>query len=172
MSRLDAGRVAACYVALWVAHDLADHVVQTDEQAAAKADPRPGHWEGAMLGHLAGYAAAQAAALVSMHIAGVRMTPGRALAGLAFSVVTHGVLDRRWPVVELLRRTGSERFADPRLPAILVDPREQYPPFTRSPAIGTTRRAALPLHGVYLADQALHHAAVAIAAALAAGGRR
>lgn len=153
---MDAGRFAAVLGALWAAHDLADHVVQTDHQAATKASD----WWG-MAGHVGGYGATQAVALAALHGAGVRLRPSRVLVGLAVSLVTHGFLDRRWPVVRLLAGTGSIRFATP---LVRVTPSYNTPD-------DVAYVGGLPIHGPYLADQALHHVCVALAAALIAGGR-
>lgn len=154
-----AARFAAAYAALWAAHDLADHVVQTDHQAAGKGG-RDG-WARPLAGHVATYTATQTLALAALRTLGVRPRAGRVLAALAWSAGTHAFLDRRWPVVELLRRTGSERFA---APAVVVDLDQPLPQ--------RQARGPLPLHGPYLADQALHHVCVALAAAIIAGRHR
>lgn len=170
MSRLDPGRLAACYVALWVAHDVADHVIQTDEQATHKAAGGGfAFWGGAMIGHLAGYGATQAVALTVLRAAGIPLSRRRIAAGLALSIATHGFLDRRWPVVALLKATGSPLFADPIIGTTPVHVRQSA---TATVLVGATTAQRLPLHGTYLADQALHHLFVAAAAAIVAGGSR
>ncbi|MGW5119175.1 hypothetical protein ACWEQ8_27585 [Streptomyces noursei] len=58
-------------------------------------------------------------------------------AGFAWSMATHALLDRRWPVRWLLQHTGSPAFADLR---------------------------AAGLNGLYLADQALHQTALLVSA--------
>lgn len=128
---------AAVFVALFAAHHLGDHVLQTDHQAAAKTQPgRPG-WV-AMVGHLATYHAAAVVALGALALAGVPLSVAGCLAGLAFSAMTHGFLDRRWPVQWILRATGSPRFA----------------------------ASTTPLHGGYLADQSLHIVCLFVSALL------
>ena len=62
------------------------------------------------------------------------------VAGLAFSALTHGLLDRRWPVRALLRAVGSPRFAE----------------------------TVAPICGIYAADQALHKLALLVSALLIA----
>lgn len=167
-----AARFAAAYAALWAAHDVADHIVQTDHQAANKADIDPVGWR-AMAGHVGGYHAVQLATVALLRTAGVRPPWWRILLAVAWSAGTHALLDRRWPVIRLLERTGSAAFAASAVvPAVLVD--ETSPEYRRERdphAIGITRNPALPLHGPYLADQALHHAAIVVAAAILAGGR-
>ncbi len=123
---------------LLVAHNVADHVVQTDRQAARKASD----WA-AMAGHVGSYTATCAAALAAVGAAtGVHPSWRRSVVGLAFSAATHAVLDRRWPVVRALELTGSPGFA----------------------------KTTAPLHGPYLADQALHHGCLLVSALLIAGG--
>lgn len=124
---------------LYAAHTVADHIVQTDHQAATKATS----WRG-MAGHVGGYQATQAVAVITIAaLSGVRLSRRHAVLGMAFSAVTHAILDRRWPVRAILRATRSPGFAD----------------------------ATTPLYGVYLADQALHTGCLAIAAAVIASGR-
>jgi hypothetical protein len=127
-------------LALMVAHQVGDHVLQTDRQAAGKAEP--GHrWWWPMLGHLAGYHATAAVVVVGTGaVLGLPLTVRGVLAGLAFSAVTHGLLDRRWPVRAILRAAGSPGFAE----------------------------ATAPVCGIYAADQALHKLALLISALLMA----
>lgn len=154
-----AASFGALLAALWSAHDLADHVVQTDHQAANKASSWP-----AMAGHVSSYTAVQVAALAAIRPLGVRPSWRRMLAGVALSAGTHAVLDRRWPVVRILQLTGSAGFADPvtRVSGMagLSDPNV------------VKSAGPVPLHGPYLADQALHHACLFLAALILAGGRR
>jgi len=137
MSDISAAQFGAAMAALWAAHDLADHVVQTDHQAAGKASD----WR-AMAGHVGGYHVVQALAVAALRGLGMRPSWRRVLAALVWSAATHALLDRRWPVQRLLAATGSPKFAE----------------------------ATTPLHGGYLADQALHHAALVVSAAVLAGG--
>ena len=102
-----AAAFGATLAALWAAHDLADHIVQTDHQAAHKATSCP-----AMAGHVGSYTAVQVAALAVLRPMGVRPSWRRMAAGVAVSGGTHAFLDRRWPVAAILRHTGSPRFAE------------------------------------------------------------
>jgi len=122
-----AGLVAAVFVALFAGHHVGDHVAQTDWQAKHKASPGWTGWR-AMAGHLVGYHACMVAALGGLAAVGVPLTWVGCAAGLGFSVVSHGFLDRRWPVRWVLEHTGSRDFA----------------------------ASQTPLHGGYLADQSLH----------------
>lgn len=132
---------AAAFIALYTGHMVGDHIAQTDHQAATKADPGPTGRQ-AMAAHVGSYLAVQLAALlVTDRVLGLGLRPGRVAAALAFSAGTHGLLDRRWPVRWVLRRTGSPGFAE----------------------------LTTPLNGPYLADQALHHGCLWVAALIAAG---
>jgi len=125
-------------VALLVAHQLGDHVLQTDHQAAGKAGSG---WAAAraMAGHLLAYhLCALALLMATFWVLGLPLTVVGVVAGLAFSAVTHAALDRRWPVTALLRLLRSPRFAE------------------------TTS----PVCGAYAADQALHHGALLVSALL------
>jgi hypothetical protein len=129
-------RFAVLLPTLYAAHTVADHVVQTDHQAAAKASS----WQ-AMAGHVGGYQATQAAAVLGvLRATGLRASGRGLLAGMLLSAATHAFLDRRWPVRAVLRATRSPNFAD----------------------------MVTPLHGQYLADQALHHGCLLLAAGLMA----
>jgi hypothetical protein len=160
-------RFAATAVALDVVHDVMDHVVQTDADAARKA--APAHWHGAMASHAGGQALAQGATLAVIEAATGRRAWARVLTGTVAVGVSHAFLDRRWPVVGLLRRTGSERFAAPVVRAHFpVDGYGQVSDRRAGVPHDVEATGALPLHGPYLADQALHRAVtLAVAAWLA-----
>jgi hypothetical protein len=127
-------------VVLLVAHQVGDHVVQTDSQAAGKAGTGAAATR-AMAGHLLGYHAIAAVLLVATFaLLGLPLTLVGTLAALGFSALTHAVLDRRNPVRVLLRALGSPRFAE----------------------------TTTPVCGLYAADQALHHLALLVSALLIA----
>lgn len=95
------------------AHELADNLLgQTDSQARDKGKPGTEGWA-ADLRHVAAYHAVMAA-MVGATVRATR-TPvsGRGLlAGLAVSVASHAVIDRRWPVERLMTATGSRAWAE------------------------------------------------------------
>jgi hypothetical protein len=135
------GTFAAAFVALYAAHMVGDHVLQTDRQARGKAADKG--WAAPMAGHLATYLAAQFLALFAVaHIAPFPATNLGVACGLGFSAATHGLIDRRWPVRWLLEHTGSRDFA---------------------------RLTSNGLNGMYLCDQSLHIGCL-FAAALIVGG--
>src|SRR5258705_3276082 len=104
---------AVSLVTLLVAHQVGDHLTQTDRQAARKADPVPyGRWAAlrAMAGHLLGYhITALVLLLGTAAVLRLPLSTTGVIAAIAFSAVTHGLLDLRWPVRVLLRATGSPR---------------------------------------------------------------
>ncbi|CUU58484.1 Protein of unknown function (DUF3307) [Parafrankia irregularis] len=119
---------SAVFIALFVGHHLGDHVAQTDWQAARK------HGSGwaaarAMIGHLFNYHLCIGAALLGLVVIDVPLRPAGIVVALIWSVLTHGFIDRRWPVRVLLQRGRSPLFAE-------------------STSSG--------VNGIYLADQSLH----------------
>lgn len=135
-----AAKAAAAYAALRTAAHVADHWVQTGHQAAHKGDSGvTGHR--AMAGHIAGYAGAQAVALVAVnHLLDIGLKPRGIAAAVAFSAATHWFIDRRWPVRKLADATGHRGFHD----------------------LGG------PLGGAYILDQSAHHLMEGVAAVVAA----
>lgn len=136
------GVFAAVFIALYVGHMLGDHVVQTDHQAAHKSGPGLLGW-GALLTHVGTYGLTQTLALSAAGV--VLDVPATGLGvtlGVAFSMATHGFIDRRWPVQWLCRHTGSEAFG---------------------------KLAGHGLNGAYLVDQTLHIACLFVSALLIAG---
>jgi hypothetical protein len=130
---------AVALVVLNAAHQVGDHVLQTDHQAARKAEPG---WVGlrAMAGHLLTYHLAAAALLIGTFAAlGLPLSVAGLLAALACSAFTHGLLDRRWPVRAMLRAVRAPKFAE----------------------------AIRPVCGMYQADQAWHRLALLVCALLA-----
>lgn len=144
---MSGGVFAAVFVALYVGHMVGDHVAQTDWQAARKAD-RNRTGIRAMAGHLLGYGACQFAAMgLVYNVAPFDGNMG--FAGLAFSVATHGFIDRRWPVQWVCRHTGSETFAVSR---------------------NMTGAPGFVSDGPYLVDQTLHIACLFVAALIVVSG--
>ena len=131
---------AVSLATLVAAHQLADHIIQTDTDANAKATPGWTGWQH-LLCHVGTYhATALVMLLITVGALQIPTTVGGLIAGLGFSAVTHAFLDRRWPVRWILDHTGSAAFAD----------------------------RQTPVCGMYLADQALHYACLWISALLIA----
>jgi hypothetical protein len=141
---------AAVFAALFVAHQVADHWIQTQHQADCKG--RPG-WPGriACAGHVASYTATAFGFLGALALAtGLDLDPGRTAAGLAVSAVTHYIADRRTPLRKLAELTGSGRFY------ALGTPR---PGRDDNPSLGT---------GSYALDQSFHYLFLFVAALIIA----
>lgn len=134
-----AAAFAAVAVTFYAGHQLADHVLgQTDQQAANKARPGWVGWE-YNLRHVANYHVVLFAMLVAAALVlDLSLSTAGMLVGLGFSFVTHAILDRRWPVQWIARKTGSPEFVKPEH----------------------------PLPGAYLVDQALHYGCLWVAALL------
>jgi hypothetical protein len=129
---------AAYFVALFAAHQVADHWVQTQHQCDHKGLPGwAGRW--ACAKHVSTYSltAFLAVAAVAWRF-DLHLHPGRLAAGLAVSAVTHYIADRRTPLRWLAERLGSGPFWQ------LGAPR---PGRDDNPSIGT---------GAYALDQSWH----------------
>jgi hypothetical protein len=148
------------YAALTAGHEVGDHVLQTDDQAAGKAGSFL--WGQPMAGHVGSYIAAQAAAL---RLVGVPLLRWRTLAGLAFSAASHALIDRRWLAILIMEKTGSSNFAYPQTRVVQLRDDERE---ARGEAPVSTGPVAL--NGPYLVDQSLHYACNLIAAKIIAGG--
>lgn len=102
------GDVAAVFAALYAAHQVADHWVQTPRQSTRKGLPG---WPGriACAAHVATYTATGVVALVLLAAAtGWRPTLLPLLAGLAVNAATHYIADRRTPLRWLADRAGKD----------------------------------------------------------------
>lgn len=146
-----ASSFAAVWVALFVAHQVADHWVQTDRQAAVKS--RAG-WAGrvACARHVASYTATALVALaVTVWVAGLHLPAWRIAAGLAVSAVSHYWADRRTTLARLAALTGHGEFWE------LGRPR---PGHDDNPTLGT---------GAYALDQSWHVAWLWVAALVVTG---
>ncbi|MFE2642379.1 transcriptional regulator [Streptomyces nigra] len=141
---------AAVFIALYVAHSLGDHWVQTSHQSAHKG--RPG-WFGRLADarHVATLTLTKlavlipAAALLELHLCVLGV-----VAGLGIDAVTHFWADRRTTLAWQAKVTGKGEFY--RLGA----PRAGY---DDNPHIGT---------GAYALDQSFHHLWLLVAALLIA----
>jgi len=143
------------FAALYAAHQVGDHWVQTSHQAAVKGKPgREGRR--ACAAHVATLTAVKAAALAAVHVAGHRLHPRRTVMALAADAVSHYLADRRCqePLTGLIRLaelTGRGEFW------LLGHPREGR---DDNPSLGT---------GAYALDQAFHTGCLWVAALACAG---
>ncbi len=100
---------AAVFVALHAAHQVGDHWIQTERQACGKGAPG---WPGrlACARHVTTYTATAVIALLALTVVDVHLDPGRTVAGLTVSAVSHYIADRRTPLQRLAAWTGSGVF--------------------------------------------------------------
>ncbi|MEV5440798.1 transcriptional regulator [Streptomyces sp. NPDC052682] len=155
---------AAVFVALYIAHSVGDHWVQTSHQAAHKGenDKTPG--QSSRAGRIA----------CTLHVIGLTITKGIALAavvlvldlpvtvtgvvaGLGIDAATHWWADRRSTLAWLAKVTGKTEFlvlGTPAHPAHPVTGEGKY-----APTLGT---------GAYALDQSFHHLFLGVAALLIA----
>jgi hypothetical protein len=130
---------AATFAALYAAHQVADHWIQTEYQAATKGVPGwRGRW--ACARHVATYTITCAVALGALvAVLDARMSLPWAACGLAVSAVTHYVADRRGPLRAMAIAAGHRPFHG------LGTPR---PGRDDNPSLGT---------GAYALDQSWHY---------------
>ena len=104
---------AAILSALYAAHEIGDHWVQTDHQARAKGrrgeQQRAGQLSCAR--HVAGVTATKAAMLaITCKTLGLKLRPGRTAAALALDAATHYWADRRYTLEALAELCGKGEY--------------------------------------------------------------
>ncbi len=129
---------AAVLPALLVAHNVADHWVQTGHQAAEKGRPDwSGRWNCGK--HVASYTVVTALVVgLVWTVFALPITPLGFLAGQAVSAVTHYWADRRFTLADLARLLGKTGFYQLGMPRSGHDD---------NPTLGT---------GAYQLDQSWH----------------
>ena len=108
--------IAEVFVALFAAHQVADHWIQTHHQATTKGQPG---WAGrlACARHVLTYTLTAVLALLALRLP---LELSWAIAGLLVSAVTHYWADRRSPLKWLAELTGHGPFyATPTGPYLL-----------------------------------------------------
>ncbi|AJP05929.1 hypothetical protein TU94_28345 [Streptomyces cyaneogriseus subsp. noncyanogenus] len=102
---------APVFILLYVAHHLADYPLQTDHQAAHKADRTAAGWR-ANLVHAGTHVVASAAALAAgAWLLDLGIGVLAAALGLAWIGVTHSLIDRRRPILWWMKHTRQTAFA-------------------------------------------------------------
>jgi hypothetical protein len=147
-----AAAFAAVFAALYAAHQVGDHWVQTNWQAAAKGDRS---WVGrrACAGHVLTLAATKVAFLAAVAIGtGLHLSLGWTAAGLGVDAVSHYWADRRFTLRRLAGRLGKRGFY------ALGAPRGGH---DDNPSLGT---------GAYALDQSWHIGWLFVTALLIAVG--
>jgi hypothetical protein len=148
---------AAVFVALYVAHSVGDHWVQTSHQAAEKG--RPG-WVGRLADarHVLGLTITKGIALAGVVLVlDVPVTVTGLVAGLGVDAVTHWWADRRTTLAWLAKVTGKTEFLSLGTPAHPAHPVTADGGY--APTLGT---------GAYALDQSFHHLFLGVAALLIA----
>jgi len=148
---------AASFIALFVAHSVGDHWVQTSYQAAEKG--RPG-WAGRLADtrHVLGLTITKGIALAAVVLVlDLPVTALGVVAGLGIDAASHWWADRRTTLAWLARVMGKTEFhtlgtgAHPAAPATAQG--------TPAAHLGT---------GAYVLDQSFHHLFLGVAALLIA----
>lgn len=150
MTAVTAAVCAAVFAALYVAHSVGDHWVQTSCQSASKG--RPG-WVGRLAGarHVATLTLTKLVALLPLvWLLDLRVSVLGIVAGLGIDAVTHWWADRRSTLAWLAEVTGKGEFYR------LGSPRAGR---DDNPHIGT---------GAYALDQSFHHLWLLVAALIIA----
>ena len=152
-----AGTFAAVFSALFAAHSVGDHWVQTSWQAARKGDrSRTGHV--ACGRHVAGLTLTKVIALfAAVLVLGLEVSALGVVVGLGLDAATHYWADRRHTLTSLARVCRKTEFH------ILGTPAHPYHPVDAeggyAPTLGT---------GAYALDQSFHHFWLFIAALIIA----
>ena len=121
-----------------VAHQVADHLFQTDKMASNKAKPGRTGWSHILQHVFAYHIVMFIMLLVTCVFLNVPVTLLGVFSALLFSGVSHAFLDRRWPVKWFLNNVGASNFVE----------------------------MQTPICGMYLADQSLHYFCLWISALL------
>ncbi|WP_330265374.1 transcriptional regulator [Streptomyces griseorubiginosus] len=143
---MNAATFAAVFVALYVAHSVGDHWVQTSHQSAQKG--RPG-WVGRLADarHVATLTATKLVILLPVvWLLDLRLSVSGIVAGFGIDAITHWWADRRSTLAWLARVTGKGEFYRLGAPRAGRDD---------NPHIGT---------GAYALDQSFHHLWLLVAA--------
>lgn len=150
-----AATFAAVFVALYVAHSVGDHWVQTSAQSAAKG--RPG-WVGRLADtrHVVTLTLTKLAVLLPVGLLlGLHLSVLGLMVGLGVDAVTHWWADRRTTLAWLAKVTGKSEFYTLGTGAHPAHPvNDQGGPAAH---LGT---------GAYALDQSFHHLWLLIAALL------
>ncbi|MEU6036891.1 transcriptional regulator [Actinomadura sp. NPDC047616] len=103
---------AAVFVALYVAHEVGDHWVQSSGQALGKgAAGWPGRW--ACLRHVATLTATKLITLgLALAVLDLALSPWAVAAGLTVDAASHYWADRRTTLRALAEKVGKGEFAD------------------------------------------------------------
>ncbi|NEA57972.1 transcriptional regulator [Streptomyces sp. SID13666] len=150
---MHAATFGAVFIALYVAHSVGDHWVQTSHQSATKGQPG---WTGRLADarHVATLTATKAAVLLPVAaVLGLHLSALGLTVGLGIDALSHGWADRRSTLAWLAKVTGKSEFYQ------LGTPAHPAHPVTA----GGTPAAHLGT-GAYALDQSFHHLWLLVAA--------
>ncbi|MEU9174895.1 transcriptional regulator [Streptomyces sp. NPDC048420] len=155
---------AAVFIALYVAHSVGDHWVQTSHQAAHKGENDRNPGQSSRTGrlsctlHVLGLTVTKAVVLIPVVLVlDLPVTTGGIVAGLGIDAASHWWADRRSTLVWLAKVTGKTEFLTLGTPAHPAAPATADGGY--APTLGT---------GAYALDQSFHHLFLLIAALLIA----
>ncbi|WP_406387052.1 transcriptional regulator [Streptomyces sp. NBC_00211] len=154
---MDAATFAAVFVALYVAHSVGDHWVQTSRQSADKGKPG---WTGRLADarHVASLTATKLALLLPVaFLLGLDLSVLGLMAGLGMDAVSHWWADRRSTLAGLAKACGLADFYQLGTGAHPVHP-----------VTAEGKPAAHLGTGSYALDQSFHHFWLLVAALLIA----
>ncbi|MFJ2745246.1 DUF3307 domain-containing protein [Streptomyces sp. NPDC087440] len=101
---------ATLFILLYVAHLVSDYALQTDQQSDRKALRTAAGWR-ALLSHAGTHVIVSAVALgAGTALLALPLTLPAASAVLVWVGLSHGAIDRRWPVRWWMENTGSRSF--------------------------------------------------------------
>ncbi|MEU3319617.1 transcriptional regulator [Streptomyces sp. NPDC006785] len=143
---MDAATFAAVFVALYVAHSVGDHWVQTSHQSATKGKPG---WVGRLADarHVASLTATKLAVLLPVAwLLGLNLSLLGLVLGLGLDAVTHWWADRRTTLARLAKALGQSEFYGLGTPAHPL-----------APVTAEGKPAAHLGTGAYALDQSFHH---------------
>lgn len=105
---IDSGEIGAMFAAVYAAHHVADHWVQTDDQAQRKRESGL-----ACALHVCTYLLTQLAFVALLVLAtGIEISYWGATLSLGLTAVTHYVADRRTPLRALAAQLGKAEYWD------------------------------------------------------------
>ncbi|MER6605841.1 DUF3307 domain-containing protein [Streptomyces sp. NPDC000927] len=100
------------FALLYIGHHIADYLIQTDRQATTKSSKTAKGYLANII-HATSHALTESALLViGSSLLGLSFTLPAGAAAVAWIGVTHGFIDRRWPVTRWMRNTGSTDYIE------------------------------------------------------------
>lgn len=102
---------AELFILLYVAHLTADYPLQTDHQAAHKADCSAAGWRANAAHALTHFVVTFVVLPAGLLVLDASVPPWAAAVSLVWIAATHAVIDRRWPVARWMKWAGQTEWA-------------------------------------------------------------